>query len=96
MSALGDVLPMVGRWPRLRTLWDNPLMNGPALEVERSSFVDAYSVILQCSTQQITSPICATVILQIIAADSFVCCCQIVSLHVEYFLAKCQCTTLEL
>jgi hypothetical protein len=44
------LVPIVGRWPRLKTLWETPLMNGPGLEVESSSLVEAYSVILWSST----------------------------------------------
>ena len=41
----GGRSPMMGRCPKLSMLCETPLMKGPALEVDSSSFVEAYSVI---------------------------------------------------
>jgi hypothetical protein len=36
--------PIIGRCPKLRMLCETPLINGPALDVDSKSFVEAYSV----------------------------------------------------
>ena len=52
-AAFWSILPISGRCPRLKILWEEPLMKGPSLVVDNRSFVEIASAMISSLQPQL-------------------------------------------